>query len=266
MRQAVDFIRELVDRRYMIYELTKRDFKAVYTGSLLGLTWSFLQPVAMTAIFWVIFSKGFKIRPSGDAPFLLWFLCGLVPWYFFSNCLATNSSVLREYDYLVKSADFRLSILPIVKILSALIVHVIFLGIVLVLLFAYRIDVSLYWLQTVYYTMGLMFLLLGLSWITASLNVFIKDVVQIIGILLQIGFWATPIFWNLKMFPKEYEVFFALNPMFYIVQGYRDSLINQVPFWEKPWLTFYFWGLSFVIAWIGIMIYRRLRPYFADVL
>jgi ABC-type polysaccharide/polyol phosphate export permease len=260
------FLKDIYDKRYTIYELTKRDFKTMYTGSALGLIWSFIQPLAMTVIFWFVFSKGFRVLPVENVPFIIWLLGGLIPWYFFSNCLSTNTAVLFEYGYLVKKTNFRVSILPIVKILSALIVHTIFLFILVLFLFVYHIPVSVYWVQTLYYTVALIFLLLGLSWITSSINVFLKDVAQIIGILLQLGFWITPIFWNYTMFPKQYLNVLRLNPLFYIIQGYRNSFIYQIPFWDDLKLTFYYWSVAWIAVVAGILIYKRLRPHFADVI
>ncbi len=266
MQWVLLFIKDIYDKRYTIYELTRRDFKSMYTGSLLGLTWSFVQPLAMTGVLWFVFSKGFRALPIENVPFIVWMLCGLVPWYFFSNCLVTNTSVLMEYGYLVKKTNFRVSILPIVKILSALIVHAIFIGILLIFLFAYRMPVSIYWLQVFYYIAALMFFLLGMSWVTSSINVFLKDVAQMINVLMQFGFWLTPILWDYHILPKNYEILLKLNPMFYVVQGYRNSFIYQTPFWWNPKLTIYFWGITVLMLFAGILIYKRLRPHFADVI
>ena len=102
--------------------------------------------------------------------------------------------------------------------------------------------------------------------------VFFKDMRQIVNILLQIGVWATPIMWNIES-PQMAERLspvimnlLKLNPMYYIVQGYRNSLINKVGFWETPKLTIYFWVFTVVVLWLGTAIFKRLRPHFADVL
>lgn len=238
----------------------------MYTGSILGLTWSFIQPLAMILIFWFVFSKGFKSLPVANVPFVVWLFGGLIPWNFFSGGLAVNTSVFSEYGYLVKKTNFRLSILPVVKILSGLILHTIFLLILLLLLIIYRIPPSIYWLQIVYYTGALMFLLLGVSWITSSINVFLKDTAQIVAIIIQMGFWLSPIIWNSRTFAEEYQHLVMLNPLYYIIEGYRDSFIYHIPFWQHPGVTLYFWVVSIIIMLTGMLIYIRLRPHFADVI
>jgi lipopolysaccharide transport system permease protein/teichoic acid transport system permease protein len=128
------------------------------------------------------------------------------------------------------------------------------------------ISPSLYWLQALYYLVAVLFLVLGLSWLLSSLGVFVKDIAHVIAIFLRFGFWLTPIFWNIDMIPERFQIYLKINPIFYIVQGYRESFIYKVPFWEHPVYAVYFWGLSCVILVLGILVFRRLRPHFADVL
>jgi lipopolysaccharide transport system permease protein/teichoic acid transport system permease protein len=109
-------------------------------------------------------------------------------------------------------------------------------------------------------------LALGLSWITSALVVFVRDVGQVVLVVLQFGFWATPIFWNLDMMPAQVRMWLKLNPMYYLVQGYRDSFLHFVPFWQHPALTVYFWSVTAVIFIAGAMIFQRLKSSFADVL
>ena len=109
-------------------------------------------------------------------------------------------------------------------------------------------------------------LALGISWITAALNVFIRDVGQIVAVVLQMGFWATPIFWDIQMMPSKIQAVFKCNPMYYIVQGYRESFIYFAPFWHHPIQTLYFWGISITFFITGTMIFKKLKPQFPDVL
>jgi len=89
---------------------------------------------------------------------------------------------------------------------------------------------------------------------------------QLVNIVLQIGFWGTPIFWNIHIMPPGIQTILKLNPMFYIVQGYRDSFIYFSPFWERPYQALYFWTTAITIFIIGALIFKKLKPHFADVL
>jgi ABC-type polysaccharide/polyol phosphate export permease len=96
--------------------------------------------------------------------------------------------------------------------------------------------------------------------------VFYRDLGQVIGMLIQIGFWITPIFWSPETLPEEFKFLFFFNPVSYVVMGYRNSLISKIWFWQEPWQTFYFWLLVFSLSIFGLFIFKRLRPHFADVL
>lgn len=265
-REGSHFIQEVYDKRSQIYNLSRRDFKDRYTGSFLGLLWAFLEPLAMMLIMWGVFSLGLKIQPSGKIPFVAYLFTGMTAYNFFSDTIGASSNVIRSYAFLVKKVKFRIAILPIVKISSALLLHLIFLLIVIAIIWLSGISPSLFWLQVPYYTLALLFLLLGLSWLLSAIGVFIRDISPVTQILLNFGFWLTPIFWNIELVPEPYRVYLCLNPIFYITQGYRDSFLYQIPFWERPVQTLYFWSVATLFFIAGIMVFKKLRPHFADVL
>jgi lipopolysaccharide transport system permease protein/teichoic acid transport system permease protein len=109
-------------------------------------------------------------------------------------------------------------------------------------------------------------LALGISWLVSSLNVFVRDVGQIVGVVLQVGFWATAIFWDMNMMSPEVQMWLKLNPVYYVVQGYRESFINFVPFWHHGLYTLYFWSVTASALLGGAFVFRKLKPQFADVL
>ncbi|WP_246772755.1 ABC transporter permease, partial [Paenibacillus polymyxa] len=163
---------------------------------------------------------------------------------------ATNSIVSNVF--LVKNVVFRVSLLPIVKIISPLIIHLIFLVLMVLMFWGYGYPPNIYFLQIFYYLFAyflqifyylfaMSVFLLGISWITSALVIFLKDVGQILSMLLQFGYWITPILWSLKMIPGKYEFLIKLNPMYYIIEGYRNSLIFRSWFWEYPRMSLYFW-------------------------
>lgn len=267
-RQILVFGRDIFEKRRLILELTKRDFKNRYAGSMLGIFWAFIQPLMMMMILWFVFTVGLKASVSNNGvPFVVWFFTGMIAWNFFADGFVVSSNVFNEYAFLVKKVNFRVSILPIVKLLASAVLHGVFLLILAAVLIANGYYPRWSWLQTFYYMGALFCLLTSLSWMSASLNVFLKDVGQIIGIVVQFGFWLTPVIWNSSQVPEPYVRFLKLNPMYYIVEGYRDSLIEGTPFWTVgPLLTAYFWGFTSIVFVLSIAIFRKLRPHFADVL
>lgn len=259
--------------RRLLCKLAGDDFKKKFAGSYLGVIWAFVQPVITVLVYWFVFEKalgaGSQIGKDGiTVPFVLWLIAGLVPWFFFSDALSSGTNALIDYNYLVKKVVFRIDILPLVKVLSASFVHLFFVCFAIFLYVCYGYFPDLYVLQVVYYTFAMAVLVCGLIYITSPIVVFFRDLSQIVNILLQIGIWMTPIMWNYESihFNPAIMKLLQLNPMFYIVQGYRDSLINKVGFWEHPGMTCYFWVLALVLLGIGRKVFYRLRPHFADVL
>lgn len=266
VRQFYLFVRDLFRSRELLFELTKRDFKARYLGSYLGLLWAFVQPSITILVLWFVFQVGFKAQPVDDFPFILWIMCGMIPWFFFADSLAGATTSIMDNSFLVKKVVFRVSILPIVKILSALIIHVFFIGILFAVYFIYGYEVSIYHVQIVYYLLAIIILNLGLSWATSSIIIFMKDMGQIVSILLQFGFWLTPIFWSIKMVPIKYQIFIKLNPIYYVIEGYREAIIYHRWFWENMIMTVYFWAIALSVFICGALLFWKLKPHFADVL
>lgn len=266
IRAFTEFLQNIYLHRTMLWRMTKRDFKSVYLGSYLGIVWSFIHPLVTTVVLWFVFQVGFKSGPVEEAPFILWLICGLYPWFFFSEALMSATNSVREYDFLVKKVVFRVSFLPLIKIISSLLIHLVFIVIILCFMAAYRRIPNLHSIQIFYYLFCQIILLTGLGWLTASINVFSKDTAQFIAVLISIGFWATPILWSLDMIPERFQLFIKFNPVFYVINGYREALLHHVWFWHHWQWTIYFWSITGVIFILGALIFNRLRVHFADVL
>ena len=262
----IRFLKLIVTQKNLIFSLAKRQVASQHVGSILGLIWTCINPMVMIGVFWFVFSVGFKVQPVNDVPFVVWLTAGMAIWNLFTDVVGRASGAILGSANLIKKTIFPSQILPFVSLISCLITHLVFLVLLIILLFCYKMDFSIYFLQTFYYLFCMVFFSLGLSWLVSSLNVFIRDTGQAVAVVLQVGFWATPIFWNIDVIPVRYQFFLKLNPMHYIVQGYRDSFINFIPFWEHPYLTAYFWSIALPTFVIGALVFQKLKPQFADVL
>jgi lipopolysaccharide transport system permease protein len=264
----VDFINELVSKRALIVQLVKRDIQNRYLGSGLGFFWAYIHPVLTITVLIVVFQFGLKAQPVSNAPFSLWLISGLIPWFFLSEGLSAGTSAVVEYDYLVKKVAFRTSLLPVVKILSAISVHVAFMGILLLVLYVYAHPIEWPAIQMIYFSVCASIFLVGITWMTSSLAVFLKDVVQLVGAFLGFLFWLTPLCWGSEMIPHSWRWTLYVNPVAYITEGYRNSLVYHQWFWQGDGLyaTYFFWLITLCLFVTGALVFRRLRPHFADVL
>ncbi|MBO6149382.1 MAG: ABC transporter permease [Lachnospiraceae bacterium] len=259
---------ELWQNKELIWKLSLNDFRSKYAGSYLGIFWAFVQPVVTVLVYWFVFSVGARTDVTGETtyPFVLWLIAGITPWFFFSDAWGQGTGSLLAYSFLVKKVVFKISILPIIKVISALFIHIFLTLVACLLLILCGYTPSLYWLQLFYFTFCAFFLVLAMSYATCSVMVFFRDLGQIINIALQVGVWLTPIMWHLDALSRPWQIIFKLNPVYYLVDGYRMALLDRMWFWEHFYSTAYFWIFSCVTFIIGATVFRRLKSHFADVL
>ncbi len=265
--------KEIWYNRKLTLNLARNDFKNRFSGSYLGTVWAFVQPIVTILLFWFVFEKGLHAGPQGlrngiPVPFVLWLTSGLVPWFFFQDALISGTNTLYEYAFLVKKVVFNIGILPAVKVIANLFVHIAFVAFMFILFICMGLYPTVYSVQVIYYSIAMICFVTGLVYLTSAFCVFFKDLSQIISILMQVFMWSTPIMWNINAIgitgPLLY--IFKLNPMFYIVQGYRDAMIDNTWFFEKSDLTVYFWAVTILLFVFGTTMFRKLKVHFADVL
>lgn len=261
--EGADFLKQIYLNKFIIWELTKRDFKSNYVSNVLGLAWAILEPLAMMFVLWFIFTY-VRTGRNTEVPFALFLLAGLIAYDLFNKALNSATRGISKYGFLLNKVNFRAAIIPLVKIASEIMLHLIILVIVATILALSGIPITLYWLQVFYYMLAAVFLLVGITWLTSSISLFFPDIKYIITIVMRVLFFFTPIFWEIKNIPENMVIFFRLNPLYYIVKGYRDSFLYGVPFWSNWTDTAYFWGLAAVFFVIGVLVFKRLRPYFAE--
>ncbi|MDR2547036.1 MAG: ABC transporter permease [Lachnospiraceae bacterium] len=263
--------REVWQNRRLVWKLAKNDFRKRYAGSSLGVIWALIQPIVTVAVYYVVFDKVFNTRSqllaSGiEVPYVLFLTCGIVPWFFFHEGLTNSTQALIEYNYLVKKVVFNVSILPVIKLIAAAFIHVFFLVILIVLAAIYGYYPTVYTLQIIYYSVCAFLFILAAGYVTSAVVVFFKDLTQIIAILLQVGMWATPILWDVSMIPGSWQLLFKLNPVYYLVLGFRNAIYGRTWFFEHTYTTIYFWVVTVLLFCCGTLLFRRMRPHFADVL
>ncbi|TLT06050.1 ABC transporter permease [Aliarcobacter thereius] len=267
IKEFFRFLKHIYSSRELLFTLIKNDFRKQYLGSYLGLIWAFIQPLTFIVVIWFVFEIGFRSGPTTNGtPFFLYLTTGMIPWFFISNALISGTNSIVANSFLVKKVSFRVSILPLVQIGSGLIIHMVLVGFLVVSFLFYGYMPTIYWLQLPFYMLCSIVLLLGLSWLTSAIRVFVKDIGNFIAVLMQIGFWTTPIFWSIDMIPTKHQWILKLNPAFYIVDGYRNTFINASWFWENQNLTLYYFGLTIFCLGLGALVFKRLRPHFGDVL
>ncbi|MBR4315014.1 MAG: ABC transporter permease [Lachnospiraceae bacterium] len=262
-------ILDLLKNWKMILSLAKSDFKKRFVGSYFGILWMFIQPLATILVYTLIFQVGFKsVPPVPGVPYVLWLIPGIIPWFYFQDSVLQGTGVLYEYNFLVKKVVFNVSMLPAVKLVSVFLSHVCFVIIMFIVFAIAKVPLSFKCIMIAYFSFALSIFSLGIIYFTSAINVFFKDMGQIVAILMQFGIWMAPIMYDESLFVNRAPIvckLLKLNPIYYIVKGYRFAMINDT-FTDIKFLTLYFWLVTIIVFAIGSKVFNKFKTHFSDVL
>jgi len=250
---------------FLLGEFTRRDFKGRYAGSVMGFLWSFVQPLWSLALFTFLFSTVMKVSPGiGERTtnFAIFLFCGLLPWMAVQEGIIRATTAITENAGLVKKMSFPSGLLVWAVVLAALLHEAIALGLFLVVLgVTGELSLSGLWILLIAVPLQVG-LTVGLGFLAAAINVFFRDTAQINSMLLQGWFYLTPIVYPLSLVPDRFARYLALNPLTALVTLYREALLGgEMPPLESltPLV-----GTTVAALAIGIWVFRRLKPVFAD--
>lgn len=260
--------KSMKQHRSLLWSLIKREVVGRYKGSVMGILWSFFNPILMLAVYTFVFSVVFKARWIGGTgsktEFALMLFTGLMVFNLFSECINRAPGLILSNVNYVKKVIFPLETLPIVVCGSAILHFIISLFVWLVFYFIFFGVPSVTIMYLPIMMLPLVFLTLGLSWFLASLGTYLRDISQITIVLTTVLMYLSPIFFPVSALPEEYRPMMQINPLTDIVEQIRNIMI-----WGKApdWLI---WskqlGLSLIIGWLGFIWFQKTRKGFADVL
>lgn len=254
--------------RALIYALSKREVAGRYRGSHLGILWSFINPLFMLIIYTFVFGVIFKARWSEQSDskteFALILFAGFLIFNLFSECVNKAPALILSNVSYVKKIVFPLEILPWVNLYSALLHGLISL---LAWIMAYSLLFGAPQLTALYLPLiilPLCFMVMGLSWVLASLGVYLRDIGQFIGVFISASMFMSPIFFPLSALPEQFRFIFELNPLTPAIEMTRDVLIKgEIP--NTQYFLVYFLSML-TIAYLGFAWFQLTRRGFADVI
>jgi ABC-type polysaccharide/polyol phosphate export permease len=263
----LNFLRMVVHNGYMIRTMVDRDIRARYIGSFLGIFWSIIHPVIQIIIYYFVFSVVLKIKLGpeyGETNFAIWLVAGLLPWIFFAEVVSRSPQAVLEQASLISKTVFPSEVLSLTHLLSAIINHMIgvFIFIIFLLLLGHGVNVKIFFIFP-FLLFSAMFAL-GISWALSSLNVFFRDIGQIVGVFVNIWFFLTPIMYPRYLVPENLQALYGLNPMLYAIEGYRSAFLGSTTLGMVG--IAYFLLISLSTFTLGGIIFKKLKPGFADVL
>jgi lipopolysaccharide transport system permease protein len=247
----------------LLMNLTRREVKGRYSQSLFGAGWAIAQPLAMMAVFTLVFARLGQM-PSGGAPYPLFAFAALVPWFFFSNSVNSGTMSLVTYRNIVTKTYFPREIVPIAQVGSRLVDLAAASGLLALLLIYYNVRIDAWSAMVPVFVVLLILFTLGTTLATSAINVFYRDVSPVVQIGLQLWLYVTPVAYPLSAVPQEYRTWFLLNPLTGVVEGLRAVLVfGREPEWDVVFVSASLIAAIFLGA---VLLFKRTDKYFADVI
>ncbi len=262
----MEYIKTLKENYSLIVFLARETLSKVYEGTILGIVWSVLKPLFYIMIFWFFFLVGIRrSNPIGEHEYLLFLFAGVMPWFYLTDIITNTTRIVFTNASIIRNFNIPIVILPISEVIGKFIVHVITMLIVIVF-FMFRGGSNyfpdVYYINFIYYFITLFFFSTGCAYFISAISFIIKDIRLFISATMQGLFWLTPVVWvaqnNINIIEKIF------NPLYYFLEGYRETMLYEVFFFEHTFYNIYIWLIIIFLNYFGIRMWYRLKPVIFD--
>ena len=268
MKNLIKIIKEHIEYRQQIVKLAKADIVKTYRGAALGWAWAIIKPAVQIFVYWFAFEIGLRHGSSVNGyPFFLWLIAGLIPWFYISDMLTAGTDSIRKYSYLVTKMKFPVATIPTFVSLSKLAINAILIVIMIAIYWIFGYAPDIYYLQILFY-IALSFIFWTIwALFSSSIAAISKDFANLVKSFVTAVFWLSAVLWNADNITIGWlKKMQNLNPVTYIVQGFRNCLINKVWFWEQPKRLLYFVVAMVILLILALWAHKKVRKDIPDVL
>lgn len=268
MKSFQKVVQDHIHHFYLIIRLSLFELKSSNNSHYLGMLWEVLNPLILISIYWFVFGYGIRGgRHVDGVAFLPWMLSGITVWFFISAALIQGSKSIYSRIQMISKMNFPMSVIPTYVITSLFYQHLILTVIAMVILAIYGYFPTVYLLQLPYIMFADFALLIGISLVTSTLATIIRDVQMVVQAAVRALMYLSPILWPPDLLPPSINRLLMVNPIYYIIDGYRSSLLGtNWYFVEHKWYTLYFWGFVLIVLSFGSFLHIKFRRRFVDYL
>jgi teichoic acid transport system permease protein len=267
MRFVLQIIRDIVKNYHLIYRLATYDIKNKYQMHYLGILWQILNPAIQIGIYWTIFGLGIRGgRPVDGVPFFIYLIVGLIPWNFISPGIIQGSNSIYSRVNMVSKMNFPVSILPTITIFSNLFGFLIMLAMLGLGLIVYGINPGIYLLQLPYYILAMIVFIFSVTMLTSTISIIIRDFQLMLQPIMRMMLYFLPILWDTSNLPQVIQTIFKLNPIYYLIEGFRKTFLKHEWFFADLTYTIYFWSVTLLVLLIGAVVHNKFKHKFIDFL
>lgn len=267
LRNLKLIIKENKQNSGKLIRLSWYELIAQNNDTVLGLLWNFITPALQIFVYWFVFAIGLKARsPIDGYPYIIWMIVGIFPWLFISSSILTGSKSIIAYSNVIKRMKFPIGIVPTKSVVSSLITHLFSVAIIIGVLIIGGYYIDIHAVQLIYYMICSVVLVLGIAFLFSAITVVSKDFLNTLPSIIRLIFYMTPILWPIENIGGELGAILQFNPIYYIVNGYRESLLYKTPMFSTPIYDIVFWISAIVILTLGVNVHMKLRNKFVDLI
>lgn len=253
-----------VNRKRMI-RISRYDYRVLNKDAYLGNIWNILNPLIQIGTYWFVFGLG--LRRGADVkgyPYIVWMLCGMIPWFFMSACIVSGAGAIRSRGMSALKMRYPIATMPVGTILVNFYSHIWMVALLLITILATGNAPSLMWLNLIYYFIYALVFFSALSMITSVFTMIAMDFQKLVAACIRLLFYMTPILWTIDNFPPAIQFILRLNPCLYYVDGFRDTLLFHTPFYIYGDKIFFFWTLNILLLIWGSNLQMKYKNQFMD--
>ncbi|MBD8070554.1 ABC transporter permease [Bacillus sp. PS06] len=274
MKSLLIIFKEQINSIYLIQRLAVYEMKSSNKNNYLGILWEILNPMIQILIYWFVFGSGIRGgKAVGDIPFFQWMLAGIIVWFFVNPSILEGSKGIYKKLKMMSKMKFPMSVIPSYLVIANFYHHLMLVTIIIILLQFIGFPISIYMIQLPYFMLATVSLMISIVLITSTLTTIVRDVQMFIQAVMRMLLYLSPILWIPEVTPDSPQMtelilfIMKINPLFYIVEGYRSSLLGTG--WyilEQPLYTLYFWCVILFLFWIGSYLHVKFRRHLIDFL
>ncbi len=262
-------VKEHIENFPQIFKLSIADLKKTYTGAALGWAWAIIKPIVNIFVYWFAIAVG--LRQGGDVngyPYILWLICGIIPWFFMSDAITGGTECIRKYSYLVTKMKYPVSTIPTHTNLSKMFIHIIITLVVIMIFWFSGYPPTVYLLQLPLYTIFMFFFFNAWALFAGLVSAMSRDFSNLVKSFNVAVFWLSGILWNIENVADSPVLYglMMMNPVTFLCYGYRNCFVNHTWFFEKPTSLWYFLGWYVFMVVLSLWAHKKLRKEIPDVL
>lgn len=260
-------ITECFENRYRLFRLASYELKAQNNGTVFGFFWNLLNPALQILIYWFVFEIGLNTASPRDGyPYIIWMIFGIMPWFYMSNSLVGSTGAILNFSGVLKRMNFPPAVVPVKTVLSSFLSHLLAMCVVFAIFFTCGYGLGANAILIFYFMFCSLAFLVGYALFASAVTVVFRDFQKLMNSIIRLLFYLSPVVWNQERLPENLQFVLKLNPLAYIIDGYRESILynHSLLFHWKQGI--YFWAFTLLLFAFGCTVHMRLRKQFMDLI